>query len=429
MNILDREYLEDYEQREYEEYKRLVEKRIQEGKFDFEKDRYPPDDRFVKLQKPVAITTARTSIISDLWAQAPFCGSLSVSLVPVPRPLFEECYFKTSEIPKIVDFIKDTGKFQIVLYDYPTRYEGLDYLELIFKELKPPVYYIAPLSIFGSEKEIQMTNDAFFTLANVKYLDFLRRASQHLVPTFQSVIERDLAAYMKLKLNGYTQIAEAIENSMIDDPIAAFTLFRIFKKFITVFIGDLFADESNFALEEIKEAQSLPLVYQPRDIRFPCEIGTFLVKKMTYAPLGMRACYDIIDHYDAYDLRKVQESLNDAIVTNHPDVVNKSAEELSEILDNVWNDQAVPRQIKNLERGLPISIAAIGTAVSAFTGGIEGFLAGLGFSVGAKFLEASIEGLSEKIARFFARSYQANVYDFKEKYKDRIVRERHEKAK
>lgn len=49
------------------------------------------------------------------------------------------------------------------------------------------------------------------------------------------------------------------------------------------------------------------------------------------------------------------------------------------------------------------------------------FLAGLGFSVGAKFLDVEIEGLSEKLVKFFARSYQANVYDFKKKYEHRIV--------
>lgn len=35
---MDREYLEDYEQREKEEFERLVSKRMREGKFDFEKD-------------------------------------------------------------------------------------------------------------------------------------------------------------------------------------------------------------------------------------------------------------------------------------------------------------------------------------------------------------------------------------------------------
>jgi hypothetical protein len=86
----------------------------------------------------------------------------------------------------------------------------------------------------------------------------------------------------------------------------------------------------------------------------------------------------------------------------------------------MWNDPTIPKKIKNLRRGIPISIAAIGPAISAFAGGVAGFLSGLGFAVGSKFLDVEIEGLSERIAKFFSRSYQANVYDFKKKYKGKI---------
>jgi len=44
-------------------------------------------------------------------------------------------------------------------------------------------------------------------------------------------------------------------------------------------------------------------------------------------------------------------------------------------------------------------------------------------------IDAETEGLSEKLAKLRTKSYQANVYDFKEKHKDRIVKERHDKAK
>jgi len=64
-------------------------------------------------------------------------------------------------------------------------------------------------------------------------------------------------------------------------------------------------------------------------------------------------------HYDAYDLRKVQEALNEGIATNNPDILEKNAEELSEILDNIWNDKTLPRRIKGLEIGIPVSMAAM----------------------------------------------------------------------
>lgn len=419
---MDREYLEDYEQKEFEECDRLVNRRIQEGRFSFDRDRYPPDDRFVKLQEPVALTHPVTTSEYSVWSQVPFSGSLVLLLAPLPKHEFEEVYFGISEIPKVIDFVKDTGRLQIALNAAPRLYEGLDYLDLFFNELNPPLAIAAPISLFGSEKEIWKLSYAFDTLASCGYADHKRQLSKDFDSRIFSIgMLRDLHTYLFLKLGRYTVI-EDIENLMIDDPVKAEAMFYAYYTFILVPALTLRSRLSNVTFTQIKASKMLPLVYQPQEIRFPCEIGKFLIKKLTYAPQGLRACNDIIDHYDAYDLQKVQESLNDAIVTNHPDIVNKSAEEFSEILDNVWNDQAVPRQIKNLKRGLPMSIAAIGTAVSAFTGGIEGFLAGLGFSVGAKFLDAEIEGLSEKVVKFFARSYQANVYDFKKKFKDRIVR-------
>jgi len=65
---MDREYLENYEQKEHSELERL-ERRIRDGKFSFEKERYPPDERFVKLQKPVALATDKASYVNNLWTQ------------------------------------------------------------------------------------------------------------------------------------------------------------------------------------------------------------------------------------------------------------------------------------------------------------------------------------------------------------------------
>lgn len=102
---LDREYLNDYHQREVAEYERFLED-LQKGRFDFEKDRFPQSKRFANLQKPVAVASQLASQEKKIWAQVPFCGSLLLSLPPLKQSLFEEFWFKVSEIPKIVDFIK-----------------------------------------------------------------------------------------------------------------------------------------------------------------------------------------------------------------------------------------------------------------------------------------------------------------------------------
>ena len=421
---MDKEYLEDYDAKEVREYE-LLKKKIQEGKFDFERDEYPPADRFRNLQEPVAhALTPEAHRGTNIWAQVPFSGSLVIDISPLSEDQFEQFYFKVSEIPKIVDFIRETGRLQITLSSYPLMYQGFNYLDPIFEELNPPYYGGMPNFVFGDEKEMKMATESFWALAHVRFLDFIKEISQGTSSQLLfSLVNKSLNGYVRLKLcHSFKPIVEDIENLMIDDPRIAFLLLHTYRLFITDPIDELLSTVYNTTLGDMKIAQALPLVYQKENIRFPCEIGKFLFKRLTCAPQGIRACNQLIDHYDSYDLRKVQESLNEAIVTNHPEIVNKNTEELSEILDNVWNDPTIPRQVKNLKRGVPMSIAAIGSAVSAFTGGLEGFLAGLGFSVGAKFLDVEIEGLSERLVKFFARNYQANIYDFKKKYKGKIAR-------
>ena len=409
---MDREYLEDYQQREIDQY-RVFEKRILEGEFDFRNDRYPPDERFINIKKPVAITNLETANINNVWAQVPFCGSLILPLIPWSRDDYEEYFFKLSESDRIIDFVKDTGKIQFVITYDPLDYEGLDYFDPFFEELKPPRFYGAPLEILGSEMEIQKALNAFYSLSAVKFADWLRL----FVPSILYVKTiHDLSTdYAYLKLGHYVVVDE-IENSMIDDPKKALDLFIVCKTFIVDPALMFCYDTNNLTLEDIKNSQNLPPFYQPQEIHFPLEIGVFLLRKLTHAPQGIRACNELIDHYDAYDLQKVQESLNEAIVQNHPDVVNKSAKEISEILDNVWNDKTIPRRVIGLQIGIPLSIAAIGSVAAGPIGAAGGFLAGLGFDVLSKSLDVGAEGLSEKLAKLRTKSYQANVYDFKKKY-------------
>ena len=424
---LDREYLEDYQQKEIEKRKRLL-KDIEVGQFDLEKDKYPPDKRFVKIQKPVVSTTIGCASVRNIWTQIPFCGSLIINIPSMTRRLFEERLFKVSYIPKIIDYVKDTGKLQIALVDDPKSYTGLDFLDPIFEELRPPVLFWLPNSAFIDEKELTRIHNSFHTLANVRFFKWLQATLNEANWQYYDILVRKTSVvYTFLKFGRYT-VVEDIENLMIDDPCQALHLLRICGMFIQSPVVDVRHDMHNLTLENIREREDLPLIYRPKEIQFQCEIGKFLLEKLTYAPKGPMACNSLIDSYDAYDLQDVLESLNEAIVTNHPDIVNKSAEELSEILDNVWNDKTIPRKVKGLQVGIPLSMAAIGTVAAGPIGAAGGFLAGLGYSVVDKFINLETEGLSEKLAKLKTKSYQANVYDFKQKYKHRIVKEKENKA-
>lgn len=117
---MNRDYLQDYWEKEKIEGKKF-EREVLEGRFSLENDIYPPKDRFVNLQKPIALITQLANI-NNLWCQIPYSGSSILPLLPYPKYLFEEFYFDISEIPRIIEFIKDTGRLQVILYDRPTAY-------------------------------------------------------------------------------------------------------------------------------------------------------------------------------------------------------------------------------------------------------------------------------------------------------------------
>jgi len=425
---MKREYLEDYRQREEAEFAK-IERRIMEGKFSFEKDRYPPDERFIKLKYPVALPSPEGLNINKIWAQLPFSGSLIFQLMPNSRIHFEKSYLEVSEIPRMIDFIKETGKIQVVLPTNPLHYEGLDFLDPFFQELKPPLLRGIPVSFFGSMREIRCANEAFNTLGKSRYFGFIRQqlGIEHSESMYKAIIDKDRWIYILLKLGHYA-VAKEIENLMIDDPRNAEALIIASKFFIIQPTCSLRSTTINFTANEIHYSQLLPHVYQPREVRFPCEIGSFLLEKLTYAPLGLDACKELMYHYDKYDLQKIQESLNEAIVTNHPDIVNENSKALSEIMDNVWNDKTIPRRVKCVQTGVPLSMAAIGSVAAGPIGAAGGFLAGLGYSVADKLIDFQTEGLSEKLAKVKTKSYQANIYDFKEKYKHNIPKPSKEKG-
>lgn len=423
---MDKEYLEDYNERERAEYERFF-KSVQQDRFSFETDRYPPDERFVKIQRPVASTTLKLGHARNVWAQVPFCGSLILPLMPIPPDEYEKHFFKISEIPKIIDFIKNTGKIQIVLNGDTHFYEGLDYLKPFFEELRPPRWWGASLPMFWDKSEVKKATDIFYELGKVRYLDFLHiYARQRKAPfLFPHLLKDSIQVYGFLRLQNYS-IVEDIENLMVDDPQIAKSMIYTCKLLIFDPFMELRSDTTNFALSNIEEAKGFPLIYRPKEIRFPCEIGKFLLSKLTYAPQGLDASKELMYHYNAYDLQKVQKSLNKAILANRPDLLDARIEELSEILDNVWDDKSIPRRIENINIGVPIIIAAIGSIAGALLGSTPGavtggLLAELGFKIGEKaapkFFSEKAEGLSERIAKLRTKSYQANIYDFKKKYK------------
>ena len=425
---MDKEFLSNYQAREAEEYKKLVVNKIENGTFNFNNDKYPPDKRFYNLKRPVTDSTFVNCFAEDRWNQVPFSGSTIICLDALPPATFEKFYFKISEIPKVIDFIKETGKIQIALQDPPQFFEGLSYLDPFFNELEPPHMIGINYTAFVTEKNLKEGFETFNELSKIRFLDFYSKICKNITQGgeyFSAQVNSQLCTfsiqYAFLKVR-YPLIAQQIEDSLIDNPLRALLLLTTSSSFIIDPLIDARCDFLTNSFDEIKRGKTvLGQAIDPNKIRFPCEIGKFLIKKLTYAPKGLRACNELIDHYNSYDLEKVSSSLNDAISKNAPDIVQKNVSAFSEILDNVWNDKTIVNRIQGLRIGVPFSLVALGEVVAGPIGGIGGLLAGLGFDVANRLLEANSDGLYGTVAKRLTQNYQVNIFDFKQKYKAQLV--------
>lgn len=425
---MDKEYLEDYQAKEREEYDKQVMKKIEKGTFDFSRDKYPADNRFVKINRPVTDCTAFFCYAEDRWDQVPYSGSTIIPIEANPSSVFEKFYFKVSEIPELIDFIKETGKIQIALQDEPTLYEGLDYLDPFFKELNPPHIKGAPhLEIIGSEKEIQNKREIFFDLANIWYKNtyfyVFNEAHKNdpynpLVPKQAFNVYSYLYALLKLR---YPVLADKAENMMIDNPLEAAAFFDSVSNFISDPIYNIRYDTLTHSFEEFKIGRKLLGKQTGSKLEFPCEVGRFLTKNLTHAPKGLRACNYLIDNYKDDDLYKIQESLSMAVTENNLDKIIENSEAFSQILENSWNDKKILNRVEGIKSGVPLMIGAIGTLISSTLGGFEGLLSALGFTVGKELFKANVENLDEKISKKYFGSHLVTIYNFKKKYESKIV--------
>jgi len=417
---LDREFLEDYEERELEEGN-YFRKMASEGRFS-KTDLYPPIERFHKLNYPL-VWAAPGGM--SIWPQIPMCGSLLIQILPVSKSNFENMHgFDVSDIDRLVDFAKDTGKVQF-LVDWPTTaFYGLDFLDPIFQELRPPAVWTFP---YPSELklEVRKYREEFEALANIRFTEYVRwmldtyEFSRRSLPIYYLAkrlmdYQRD---YVQLRIMGFNEVAEYLSNLMIDDPAFAHEVFSMVACFITLPMQDSTRAERNLDIEFLTKAISrLNLIKREAEkAKFPCEIGSFLLNKLSLFPEGFESCRDLIARYTQEDLYRVMASLSEGVKRKRADVVNLKANELCAILDNIWKDaDRIRDEVTAVRYGIPIGMAIIGSMAGP-VGATGGLLAGLGFTVADKILDWSASSVSERIVKFFNENWLANIYDFRKK--------------
>lgn len=248
---MNRDYLIDYQERETELIRDFY-KKVLEGRFG-PNDSYPPSDRFVKLKSPVATSAPFESI----WPQIPLFGSLVICLQPCREDLFFSNFgFEIEDIDRLVDFAKDTGKIQFALGSPATTFQGLDYLDPIFKELNPPGMAPIPLDTLTSRDKIKKYMIEFYTIAEINFkktiYEFASFQSASL-ETMNKIMEDYLFDYIVLKSLGYEKVIEKIEEYMLYEPDEAAKLFNIYAYYIIDPKTNTFKAINNYGLEEFRK--------------------------------------------------------------------------------------------------------------------------------------------------------------------------------
>ena len=418
---MDIEFLMDYEAREKDEIKRFG-KKFSEGKTKCD-DRYPLEHRF-KLNEPYSKSIDGEKI----WSQIPLYGTTIITLKPIKKEIFEKVHgFDVEDIDRLIDFAKETGRVQFALAEYPTHYLKMDFLEPVFRDLKPPKLIRLPLNWIVTDEEIETSySEMECLLENLQPPDFIMKYVEMKYP--ESTISQDdvkrgiISDLIRLKLLGY--------GSLVEDFIRGLTTIDTNKLILLLeAIHDIFFYPHD-PLKGIKSFKRIDMYElhgqfsfshnMHEKIELPCEIGKFLNNELKLViPKNQEGAVELTDKYDLYDLRKVMKALNEAVEKEKIDVIDEKSEEISLIFENVWSDVDKLKRRTNIARhGISFGTGIVGAVATLPIAGIGGLLSGLGFEVADNILDKkAYESISEKITKLGTQNHIIHVYDFKKKYK------------
>lgn len=410
------EFLQDYEAREREEIDKFI-KRLDAGKVT-PNEQYPPKERFTKLKEPIA------EPFVNIWGIVPFYGSTIAKLIPKDtKKAFDETHeylgYNSHKIDEMMDFQKETGRIQFATTMPPTQYKNLEFLEPLFRELKPPTLAYDTDSIVGHELN-KKYNIEFKTLAEFGFNRHINYATQKIgnsdIAYTSAKLDDYANRYSVLKASGYEELADEIGTLMIINPSKAHSYLILFGILISNRQKALFKPISNFDKSFIDSANDLGNSYGIRiNNDVPSEIGKFLLNKITFYPETMSGCNKVIQEYDDQDLYNILGALNDGVRRNNIDVIEDKKIDMSEILDNVWNDAKTLRMgAEGIRYGVSLNLGLIGGLAAELSG--IGIMAGLGFTTVDTYWGMRGDSVSEKIAKFVSPNYLVSIHDFKKKH-------------
>jgi hypothetical protein len=426
-----KEYLDDYQAREREEFAHFTRKVLSHG-LDLD-DRYPSLQRLGIVHQPIVHATCRTYLFDreKIWSQILFAGTLLIPLSAYDKDhMLNGCGFDVNDIPDLIRLAKETGRVRFGLADPPEYFENMDHFEPIFKELKPPELLYMPREASSTDPEtIRNFGYEFEALARVNFYNswnqyFEDNVLQH--NEYWSIMQHRKDTFVYMKILGIEEVDD-ISNLMIDEPVHADYLLAAYEYLIEPIFDPLKASK-NFSLSEIShyDLNSLaskmpPYPQQSQGVHsFPVEIGRYIMKKITLNPSTYYGCIDVIQHYEQNELYKVFEALDKAIKTKKQDQVVTHISELNEVMNNVWKDAGKVKIVREgIKDGISVVMGGVGGFASSLVGAeptMTGLLAAFGFNAMDRALTRFEMSIGDKLARLLNKQYLVNVFDFKERH-------------
>jgi hypothetical protein len=386
------------------------------------RDRYRK--KFGQLDDPVA----HNAPLVSLWPQIPLYRTLLVRLSPLTAEHFDVYHgFGASSVSRLVDFAKDSKRAVFLLEDDPIEYAGLDFLDPVFTEMSPhQEFAFLKCSEIRESKKFKDELVRFDTLSRVRFYDYLANlgsiltTKQALGPTatpFSMVdfVSHDFAA---LGLLGYDDLQQMLADAMVEDPSKAMDLFLTLRTLVVGPRTDLLGAIYNISREQTEATPASRSWLVQRSTKTPLgEIGKYLLRKLAPYPESLEACRVLCDNYKQHDLYSVAAALQEAVSTEDYSGVRAKSQDLSEILDKIWNDASTYGKRKDIARGgITIGMAVLGTVIAGPIGALGGVLASLGYNVIEKLLEIKTDSISERIAKSLTSSCLISIFEFEKKY-------------
>src|SRR5581483_692388 len=369
-----KEFLEDYQARENAALQRYAD-RVRNGSVDID-ERFPSLDRFNKINYPIVVCDRTTYVLDGekIWSQVPFAGTLVIPLHNLTKEnMLNGNGFDVNDIPYLISLAKSSGKVQFALTARAQLYEGLEHLEPIFTELKPPLLAAVPHDALVDSTTYKKWLTEFSTLSNVAYTELI--AEQVLEvgqgrALFENIMTQQAHIYVALKILKLDYLAEKVANSLIDSPEFANLLLGSLSNITSQVLQGLHANV-NIGMTKVKmhgldafpSLTELPKPLMPlnKDFTYPVEIGRFLLKKIALRPASYEACISIMDHYKQNDLYKAMESLDKGVRYRSVDKIVQNVGQLDTILDNIWQDSSrLGKQKLGLASGIDVCIGVAG---------------------------------------------------------------------